>query len=76
MKPGVHERKWELDSLCYCVRLAYQYWKITGDTLCLMMSGMGPCIVWSRPCGISSGRRAWLLFFHAGSHPVGGYLDE
>jgi hypothetical protein len=32
MKPGVHERKWELDSLCYCIRLAHQYWKITGDT--------------------------------------------
>ena len=32
MKPGVHERKWELDSLCYCIRLAYQFWKITGST--------------------------------------------
>lgn len=32
MKPGVHERKWELDSLCYCIRLAYQYWRITGNT--------------------------------------------
>ncbi len=32
MKPGVHERKWEFDSLCYPVRLAYGYWKTTGDT--------------------------------------------
>ncbi len=31
MLPGVFERKWEVDSLCYCIRLAYQYWKITGD---------------------------------------------
>lgn len=31
MKPGLHERKWELDSLCYPIRLAYHYWKITGD---------------------------------------------
>jgi len=33
MKPGIHERKWEIDSLCYPVRLAYHYWKKTGDTL-------------------------------------------
>jgi meiotically up-regulated gene 157 (Mug157) protein len=32
MKPGVHERKWEIDSLCYPIRLAYGYWKKTGDT--------------------------------------------
>lgn len=32
MKPELHERKWEIDSLCYPVRLAYHYWKITGDT--------------------------------------------
>jgi meiotically up-regulated gene 157 (Mug157) protein len=32
MKPGVHERKWEIDSLCYTIRLAYGYWKTTGDT--------------------------------------------
>jgi len=32
MKPGIHERKWEIDSLCYVIRLAYHYWKYTGDT--------------------------------------------
>lgn len=32
MKPYIHERKWEIDSLCYPVRLAYNYWKTTGDT--------------------------------------------
>ena len=32
MKPGVHERKWEIDSLCYPIRLAYKFWKLTGDT--------------------------------------------
>ncbi|MCW3093825.1 MAG: metal-independent alpha-mannosidase [Ferruginibacter sp.] len=31
MKPGLHERKWEIDSLCYPIRLAYHYWKVTGD---------------------------------------------
>jgi meiotically up-regulated gene 157 (Mug157) protein len=32
MKPELHERKYEIDSLCYPLRLAYQYWKVTGDT--------------------------------------------
>jgi meiotically up-regulated gene 157 (Mug157) protein len=32
MKPELHERKWEIDSLCYPVRLAHGYWKTTGDT--------------------------------------------
>ena len=31
MIPDVHERKWEIDSLCYPLRLAYEYWKRTGD---------------------------------------------
>jgi uncharacterized protein len=33
MKPGIHERKWEIDSLCYPIRLAHKYWKLTGDTV-------------------------------------------
>ncbi|MEP7144283.1 MAG: glycoside hydrolase family 125 protein [Ferruginibacter sp.] len=32
MQPGIHERKWEIDSLCYPIRLAYNYWKLTNDT--------------------------------------------
>ncbi len=34
MKPELHERKWEIDSLCYPIRLSYHYWKSTGDTSC------------------------------------------
>ena len=32
MKPGVGERKWEIDSLCYTIRLAHGYWQATGST--------------------------------------------
>ena len=31
MKPFLHERKYEIDSLCYPIRLAYQYWLTSGD---------------------------------------------
>jgi len=31
MRHGVAERKWEIDSLCYPVRLAHGYWQATGD---------------------------------------------
>ena len=32
LKQGVGERKFEVDSLCYPVRLSHGYWKATGDT--------------------------------------------
>jgi meiotically up-regulated gene 157 (Mug157) protein len=32
MKPGLHERKWEIDSLCFPIRLAWLYWTTTGDS--------------------------------------------
>ena len=27
----LHERKWEIDSLCYPIRIAFRYWQLTGD---------------------------------------------
>lgn len=32
MRPGVAERKWEIDSLCWPIRLAHGYWRASGDT--------------------------------------------
>jgi len=32
MRPGIGERKWEIDSLCHPTRLAHAYWRTTGDT--------------------------------------------
>jgi len=34
MRPELHERKWEVDGLCYVIRLSYNYWKLTGDVSC------------------------------------------
>jgi len=34
LSPELCERKWEIDSLCYPIRLSYSYWKLTADTSC------------------------------------------
>lgn len=34
LTPELCERKWEIDSLCYPIRLSHSYWTITGDTSC------------------------------------------
>jgi len=34
MRPGVHERKYELDSLCSVIRLSVGYFKSCGDSAC------------------------------------------
>jgi uncharacterized protein len=31
MWPGVHERKWEIDSLAYFLRLSHEFWQATRD---------------------------------------------
>ena len=41
MKPELHERKWEIDSLCYPIRLSYHYWKTTNDTSCFDEDWLG-----------------------------------
>lgn len=38
MNPWVFERKYEIDSLCYPLRLLYQYWSRTGDDALLSES--------------------------------------
>lgn len=32
MPKEVYERKWEIDSMCYPIRLAYYFWKASGST--------------------------------------------
>src|SRR6185369_11128932 len=34
LSPDLCERKWEIDWLCYPIRLSYSFWKFTGDTSC------------------------------------------
>ena len=47
MLPGVHERKWELDSLIFPLALAVEYWKVTNDASPfdeLWLASVGKCL--------------------------------
>ena len=43
LTPEICERKWEIDSLCYPVRLAHSFLNATGDTSCFQAE-------WQRAC--------------------------
>ena len=52
MKPGIHERKWEVDSLCYTIRLAHGYWKASNDSAPFDAASapVDPLVESSTPC--------------------------
>ena len=49
MAKELHERKWEIDSLCYPIRLT---------RLCSMKIGIKLCCWWSRPLKSNRGNKA------------------
>lgn len=69
MKPGIHERKWEIDSLCYPIRLAYHYWQRTGIPRLLTTPGRPlykpPC----KPSASSSAKRGGDLIPSSAKRP-------
>ena len=74
MLPGVHERKWEIDSLCYPIRLAYHYWKMTGDNHPFDASGSQPYRLPFVPLKNSNAKTAMdLILFNA--QPPGPLME-
>jgi len=43
---GVGERKWEIDSLCYPIRLAYGYWKVAKPTADSPFDAQWQAVAW------------------------------
>jgi meiotically up-regulated gene 157 (Mug157) protein len=43
LRPELCERKWEIDSLCYPIRLSYSYWKATEDVSCFQAEWHQAC---------------------------------
>ena len=56
--PRRGERKWEVDSLCYPIRLAHGYWQQTGDTRPFDANGNNPPGPSSVPSASSSASKA------------------
>lgn len=80
MKPGVHERKWEVDGLCYPIRLAFGYWEITGDTSAFdadWIAAMGRILQTFREQQRKGGQGPYTFQrksqFATDSIPMGGY---
>ena len=59
MRPGVAERKWEVDSLCYCIRLSHGYWKATGDAARFDKEWTQAMRLWWQRFANSKGKREW-----------------
>jgi hypothetical protein len=59
MRSGVAERKWEVDSLCYCIRLSHGYWKATDDAAPFDKDGRRRCGWWWQRFANSKRKREW-----------------
>lgn len=74
MLPGVHERKWELDSLAYFLRLSHAYWTATGDlspfdaTWCRAASAVFSLIRVEQSVGNDPSRSPYSFQRMAGKH--------
>lgn len=69
MKPELHERKWEIDSLCYPLRLAHGFWQTTGETARrLMKPGGAPWLWWCARSKHSNAGTAPDLTNSSGAH--------
>ncbi len=60
MKPELHERKWEIDSLCYPLRLTYQYWKKPVMQASLIMNGYRLSPTYWQLSRNNSAKREWV----------------
>lgn len=80
MHPELHERKYEIDSHCYPIRLAYGYWKQTGDSSVFgddWLTAIGNVLkVWreqQRKNGLGSYRFLRTTNWATDCLPLGGY---